>query len=78
MTDKWTMGSNNEGLYNGINPSCKRGGEKKERKEGDQETTTVAPREHNLKEFILSKIKPLGFNCNPLKPPKPHSSDAKS
>ena len=59
MTDKWTMGSNNEGLYNGINPSCKK---KKERKEGDQETTTVAPREHNLKEFILSKIKPLGFN----------------
>ena len=75
MTDKWTMGSNNEGLYNGINPSCE--GEE-EKKEGDQETTTVAPREHNLKEFILSKIKPLGFNYNPLKPPKPHSLDVKS
>ena len=24
MTDKWTMGSNNEGLYNGRNPSCKK------------------------------------------------------
>ena len=48
------------------------------KKEGDQETTTVAPREHNLKEFILSKTKPLGFNYNPLKPPKPHSSDVKS
>ena len=33
MTDKWTMGSNNEGLYNGINPSCKKGGEKKKEKE---------------------------------------------
>ena len=76
MIDKWTMGSNNEGLYNGINPSCEKG--KKERKEGDQETTTVAPREHNLKEFILSKIKLLGFNYNPLKPPKPQSSDVKS
>ena len=32
MTDKWTMGSNNEGLYNGINPSCKKG----EKKKGDQ------------------------------------------
>ena len=38
MTDKWTMGSNNEGLYNGINPSCEKGGR-------DQETTTVAPKE---------------------------------
>ena len=77
MTDKWTMGSNNEGLYNGINPSCERRGEK-EKKKGDQETTTVASREHNLKEFILSQIKPLGFNYHSLKPPKPHSSDVKS
>ena len=30
MTDKWTMGSNHEGLYNGINPSCE-GGKKKEK-----------------------------------------------
>ena len=52
--------------------------EKEKRKKGDQETTTVAPREHNLKEFILSKIKILGFNYNSLKPPKPHSSDVKS
>ena len=74
MTDKWTMGSNNEGLYNGINPSCK----KKKKEKRDQETTTVASREHNLKEFILSQIKPLGFNYHSLKPPKPHSSDVKS
>ena len=73
MTDKWTMRSNYEGLYNEINPSCE--GKKKKK---NQETTTVASREHNLKEFILSKIKPLGFNYNPLKPPKPHSSDVKS
>ena len=50
--------------------------EKKEKR--DQETTTVAPGEHNLKEFTLSKIKILGFNYNSLKPPKPHSSDVKS
>ena len=73
MTDKWTMRSNHEGLYNGINPSCEKGGERKKK-----ETTIVASREHNLKEFILSKIKPLGFNYNPLKPPKSHSSDVKS
>ena len=60
MTDKWTMGSNNEGLYNGINPSYRE--KKKKRDEKDQGTTTVAPGKHNLKEFILSKIKPLGFN----------------
>ena len=76
MTDKWTMGSNNEGLYNGINPSCEKG-EEKEKKKGDQETT-VASREHNLKEFILSQIKPLGFNHHSLKQPKPHSSDVES
>ena len=70
MADKWTIGSNNEGLYNGINPSQK--------KRGDQETTTVAPGKHNLKKFILSQIKPLGFNYHSLKSPKPHSSDVKS
>ena len=41
MTDKWTMGSSYEGLYNGVNPS-QDGGRKKER-EKHQETTTVAP-----------------------------------
>ena len=76
MTDKWTMGSNSEELYNGKNPSCK--GREKKKKKGDQETTTVASREHNLKEFILSQIKPLGFNYHSLKQPKPHSSDVKS
>ena len=40
MTDKWTMGSSNEGLYNGVSPSEK--GDTRE-KEGNQEITTVAP-----------------------------------
>ena len=74
MTDKWTMGSNSEGLYNGKKTLHV----KKEKKKGDQETTTVAPREHNLKEFILSKIIILGFNYNSLKSPKPHSLDVES
>ena len=42
MTDKWTMGSGNEGLYNGINP-LQEGGRKRKKKEDHQETTTVAP-----------------------------------
>ena len=80
MADKWTIGSNNEGLYNGINPSRKRGEKEKRKKEkGNQETTTAAPEKKlHLKKFTLSKIKPLGFNYSPLKPPKPPSSDVKS
>ena len=39
MTDKWTMGSSNEGLYNGVSPPERRG----EKKKKHQETTTVAP-----------------------------------
>ena len=42
MANKWTIGSNNEGLYNGINPSQK-WGERKRKEKGNQETTTVAP-----------------------------------
>ena len=41
MTDKWTMGSSNEGLYNGVSPSEKRG--TREKKKEHQEITTVAP-----------------------------------
>ena len=44
MADKWTIGSNKEGLYNGINPSQKKGERKKK---GSQETTTVAPEKKN-------------------------------
>ena len=62
----------------------KREGEKRGQKEGkrrkkkEKDTTTVASGKYNLKEFILSKIKPLGFDYNPLKLPKPYSSDVKS
>ena len=41
MTDKWTMGSSNEGLYNGVSPSEERGDRKKKKKH--QEITTIAP-----------------------------------
>ena len=41
MADKWMIGSNNEGLYNGINPSQRR--REKRKGKGSQETTTVAP-----------------------------------
>ena len=39
MTDKWTVGSSNEGLYNGVSPP-EEGDEKKRKKH--QEITTVA------------------------------------
>ena len=41
MTDKWTIGSSNEGLYNGVRPpeEEKRRGERKKK---HQEITTVA------------------------------------
>ena len=55
MTDKWTMGSNNEGLYNGINPSCRKKGKKEKGK--DQETTTVAPKEQPKGIHIIQKLK---------------------
>ena len=32
MVDKWTVGSNKEGLYNGVKPPEERGREKRERK----------------------------------------------
>ena len=41
MTDKWTMGSSKERLYNGVSPSRK-GGKKKRKKRKHKERTTVA------------------------------------
>ena len=40
MADKWTIRSNNEGLYNGVNPPEERGTQEKNKKH--QEITTVA------------------------------------
>ena len=47
MTDKWTMGSSKEGLYNGVSPSEEKGGRKKKKKH--QEITTVASGKIQLK-----------------------------
>ena len=40
MADKWTMGSNNEGLYNGVRPPEE--GDRKKKRKKDQEIITVA------------------------------------
>ena len=40
MTDKWTIGSSNEGLYNGVRPPEEK--ETREKKKKHQEITTVA------------------------------------
>ena len=34
MTEKWTIRSNNEGLYNGVKPPEEKGREKKKEQEG--------------------------------------------
>ena len=39
MTDKWTIGSSNERLYNGVRPPEEKGRKKKKK---HQEITTVA------------------------------------
>ena len=41
MTNKWTMGSSNEGLYNGVSPP-EEGGRKKEKEETSR-NNYVAP-----------------------------------
>ena len=48
MTDKWTIGSSNEGLYNGVRPPEEGGTRKKKKKH--QEITTV----------VSGKIQPKG------------------
>ena len=47
MTDKWTIGSSNEGLYNRIRPPEEGGHERKRKKH--QEITTVASGKIQLK-----------------------------
>ena len=46
MTDKWTMGSSNEGLYNGVSPPEEK---KKNKGKKHQEITTVASGKIQLK-----------------------------
>ena len=61
MVDKWKVGSNNEGLYNGIKPP--EGGGSREKKKEYQGRVTVAPGRTpstKKKKNILSKNLPLG------------------
>ena len=46
MADKWTIGSNNEGLYNGVKPPEEGSREKKKEQEG---RVTVASGKTQLK-----------------------------
>ena len=59
MVDKWTVGSNEEGLYNEIKPP--EGGGSREKKKEYQGRVTVAPgRTSSTKKNILYKNLPLG------------------
>ena len=44
MADKWTIRSNNEGLYNGVNPPEERRDQKKKEKEQEGRTTVASGR----------------------------------
>ena len=51
MTDKWTIRSNNEGLYNGVKPPEERGA--REKKNEYQGRVTVASRRTQPKEKLF-------------------------
>ena len=57
MVDKWTIGSNKEGLYNGVKPPEERTREKKKEHQG---RVTVASGRTSSETTILSKNLPLG------------------
>ena len=58
MVDKWTVGSNKEGLYNGVKPPEDGGlGEKKKEHQG---RVIVASGRTSSETTILSKNLPLG------------------
>ena len=68
MADKWTIRSNNEGLYNGVKPP-----EKKDRKierKNKKEELLQYQEEHNLKKNFLSNNLPLGHYLTPPINPK--------
>ena len=52
MADKWTIGSNKEGLYNGINPSQKKGGEKRKEEKGKSRNNYCSTGKKTLPEEI--------------------------
>ena len=58
MVDKWTVGSNKEGLYNGVKPQEEGGSREKEKEH--QVRVTVASGRTPSETTILSKNLPLG------------------
>ena len=58
MADKWTIRSNNEGLYNGVKPPEEKDHERK--RKNKKEELLYHLEEHNLKKNMLSKNLPLG------------------
>ena len=67
MTDKWTIGSSNEELYNGVRPLEE--GDTREKEETSRNNYGSICEKYNLKESILSKIVPLRPDSNPLNSP---------
>ena len=59
MADKWTIGSNNEGLYNGVKPPEE---DTREKKKKHQERVTVASGRTPFETTILSKNQHLGHH----------------
>ena len=68
MADKWTIRSNNEGLYNGVKPPEE--GDTKEKRKNQKEELLYHLEEHDLKKNILSKNLPLGHYLEPPINPK--------
>ena len=68
MVDKWTVGSNKEGLYNGVKPPEE--GDHERKRKNIKEELLQHLEEHNLKKNILSKNLPLGPYLKPPINPK--------
>ena len=60
MADKWTIGSNNEGLYNRVKPPEEGGTRKKKKKEQEGRVTVASGKTQPKKKKNLSKSLPLG------------------
>ena len=58
MADKWTIRSNNEGLYNRVKPPEE--GDTREKRKNQKEELLYHLEEHDLKKNILPKNLPLG------------------
>ena len=60
MVDKWTVGSNKEGLYNGVKPPEEK--DTREKKKEHKGRVTVAFGRTPSETIILSKNRPLGHH----------------